>query len=85
MNSSKTCQPDDADGSALETLLTESEFARIVKRSLASIRRDRKLGTGCPYLKLGALVRYRPADVRRFIEFNLRGIERRNPASKDQA
>lgn len=54
----------------LETLLTEHEYARITKRSVASARRDRLLGQGCPYVKLGALVRYRPEDIRAYIERN---------------
>jgi hypothetical protein len=54
----------------LETLLTEHEYARITKRSVASARRDRLLGQGCPYVKLGALVRYRPDDIRAYIERN---------------
>jgi len=56
----------------LETLLTEHEYARITKRSVASVRRDRLLRQGCPYVKLGALVRYRPEDVRAHIERHLR-------------
>jgi hypothetical protein len=56
----------------LETLLDEYEFSRITKRSVASVRRDRLLGQGCPYAKLGALVRYRPEDVKAYIERNLR-------------
>jgi hypothetical protein len=58
--------------SELETLLTEHEYARITKRSVASVRRDRLLGQGCPYVKLGALVRYRPEDVRAHLERSLR-------------
>jgi hypothetical protein len=56
--------------SDLETLLTEHEYARITKRSVASARRDRLLGQGCPYVKLGALVRYHPEDIRAYIERN---------------
>ena len=55
----------------LETLLTECEYAQITKRSVASIRRDRLLRQGCPYVKLGALVRYRPEDVRAHLESSL--------------
>jgi hypothetical protein len=40
--------------SELETLLTEHEYARITKRSVASVRRDRLLKQGCPYVKLGS-------------------------------
>jgi hypothetical protein len=47
---------------ALDDLLDERDLARITKRSLASVRRDRLLGRGCPYLKIGASVRYQPSD-----------------------
>jgi hypothetical protein len=57
----------------LEALLTEREYAGITQRSVASVRRDRLLKQGCPYVKLGALVRYRPEDVRAHLESNLRG------------
>jgi hypothetical protein len=56
----------------LEPLLTEQEYARITKRSVASVRRDRLLRQGCSYVKLGALVRYRPEDVRAHLERSLR-------------
>src|SRR5258707_12475 len=56
----------------IEKLLNEYEFAHIINRSVASVRRDRARGLGCPYVKLGALVRYRPSDVRAHIERNLR-------------
>ena len=59
----------------LETLLTEHEYARLTKRSVASVRRDRMLGQGCPYVKLGALVRYRPEDVRTHLERSLQHTE----------
>jgi hypothetical protein len=62
----------------LETLLTEHEYARITKRSVASVRRDRLIRQGCPYVKLGALVRYRPEDIRTHLERSLR-----QPVEKD--
>ena len=62
----------------LEPLLTEQEYARITKRSVASVRRDRLIRQGCPYVKLGALVRYRPEDVRTHLERSLR-----QPAARD--
>jgi len=64
--------------SALETLLTEHEYARITKRSVASVRRDRLLRQGCPYVKLGALVRYRPDDVRAHLARSLQRTTFRN-------
>jgi hypothetical protein len=59
----------------LEPLIDEQELSRITGRSVASIRRDRLLGIGCPYTKLGALVRYRPEDVRAYIAANLKCID----------
>ncbi len=72
MNNSPSLRRESASESTLETLLTENEYARITKRSVASVRRDRLLRQGCPYVKLGALVRYRPEDVRAYLECSLR-------------
>jgi hypothetical protein len=55
----------------LEPLLTEQEYARAIKRSVASVRRDRLHRQGCPYVKLGALVRYRVADIKAHLERSL--------------
>src|SRR5947207_15162978 len=71
MHTSTPSEPIRATDSEIETLLTEHEYARITKRSVASVRRDRLLGQGCPYVKLGALVRYRPEDVRVHLERSL--------------
>ena len=59
----------------IERLLDEREYAAITGRSIASARRDRLLGKGCPYVKLGFLVRYRPSDVRAYIAKNVRGTQ----------
>lgn len=64
------------DNNAIEPLLNEREYSKIIGRSVASVRRDRMLGQGCPFVKLKALVRYRPADIRKFIESNLRGANK---------
>jgi hypothetical protein len=56
----------------LEPLLTEKEYAQAINRSVASVRRDRLLRVGCPFVKLGALVRYRPSDIRAHIECSVR-------------
>ncbi len=47
---------------AIEALLTEQDVARLTKRSLASVRRDRLLRKGCPYCKIGASVRYKVSE-----------------------
>ena len=72
MNTSQPLARGGVTKSDLEPLLNEYEYARIIQRSLASVRRDRQQGTGCAFVKLGALVRYRPADVRKHLEQNLR-------------
>ena len=51
----------------LEPLLTEQQYSSITGKSVATARRDRTLRQGCPWIKLGALVRYRPEDVRAYI------------------
>ncbi len=73
MNTSPPRERESAAYFNLEALLTEQEYARITKRSVASVRRDRQMKQGCPYVKLGALVRYRPEDVRMHLERSLRG------------
>jgi hypothetical protein len=73
MNTSQRGQLPGPPNTPLEILLTESETEITTKRSKASLRRDRLLGIGIPYIKLGALVRYRPSDIRTYIESHLRG------------
>jgi hypothetical protein len=55
-----------------ERLLDEYEYAQIINRSIGSVRRDRLLGKGCQFVKVGALVRYRPSDVTAYIASNVR-------------
>ncbi len=47
----------------VQDLFDEYDIARITRRSVASVRRDRLWKKGCPYIKIGASVRYRPSDV----------------------
>jgi hypothetical protein len=49
-----------------EHLFDERDLARITKRSVASVRRDRLLKKGCPYI--GSSVRYLPSDVEAWLE-----------------
>jgi hypothetical protein len=49
--------------STIEELLDEKDVARITKRSVASVRRDRLLNRNCPFVRIGHSVRYRPSDV----------------------
>ncbi len=49
-------------------LLNEKEVGVILDCSVAKLRYDRARSIGCPYLKIGKLVRYRIADVKKFVE-----------------
>jgi len=49
--------------STIENLLDEKDVARITKRSVASVRRDRFLRKNCPFVRIGKSIRYRPSDV----------------------
>ena len=75
MNPSKYSERESVASTQMEPLLNEYEFAKITGRSVASARRDRFLGKGCPYVKLGFLVKYRPSDVRAYIAQNVRGAQ----------
>jgi hypothetical protein len=52
---------------APEPLITESEAAGILRVSLTSLRRWRRLGCGPVYRKLGRTVRYRANDLSDFV------------------
>jgi hypothetical protein len=66
-NAAKRQQPS---GITLEQLLDEREVSRLTGRSVASLRRDRRLKVGIPYIKIGALVRYDPRDILDYLEKN---------------
>ena len=57
----------------LADLLNEHDLARLTKRSVASVRRDRRLRKNCPFIKVGSSVRYVKSDV----EDWLRSLPRR--------
>jgi predicted DNA-binding transcriptional regulator AlpA len=50
-----------------DALLNEREVARVTGLSVASVRRWRLLHEGPRYLKIGAAVRYRAADVENWL------------------
>ena len=52
----------------VEPLLDERVVARITGMSVASVRRWRLLNRGPRYIKLSSAVRYRPEDVRAWLE-----------------
>ena len=53
---------------SFERLLNDHEVAARVGVSVATVRRWRQLGTGPLYMKIGALVRYRPRDIQEWLD-----------------
>ena len=52
----------------LEALVNEHEVARLTGLSVASVRRWRLLKTGPRATKIGAAIRYKPEDVRTWLD-----------------
>jgi excisionase family DNA binding protein len=52
----------------MQNFLTEKEVARQIRVSLASLRRWRLEKRGPRFVKVGALVRYRPEDLERWMD-----------------
>jgi len=53
-------------------LLNENEVAEILSASIHKIRRDRRLGIGPIYIKLGGMIRYCPDALNDYINENRR-------------
>ena len=56
-----------------EQLLDEHEVARMLKRSVKTLRNDRSLGRGPRYVRVGRSVRYRLEDVLAYISSRIGG------------
>jgi hypothetical protein len=54
--------------SELEPLLSTSDVARITGRSVSTLEKDRLFGTGPAFVKIGRLVKYRPCDLREWLQ-----------------
>jgi len=52
----------------LEPLLSTPDVARITGRSVSTLEKDRMFGTGPGFVKIGKLVKYRPRDVREWLQ-----------------
>jgi predicted DNA-binding transcriptional regulator AlpA len=63
------------DGQSIEALLNEYDVARLTGLSVATVRRWRLLRQGPRFFKLGAAVRYRPEDVRAWLQSRPTGGE----------
>ena len=53
-------------------LLTPQEYARYRRCSLRTLDRERALGSGCPYVKIGARILYRRSDIELFFDSHVR-------------
>lgn len=51
----------------MEALWNENQAAAHMGRAVSSLQKDRLRGNGCPFVKVGRLVRYRPEDVRDYL------------------
>jgi hypothetical protein len=68
---------------AIRRLLTSKDRAEIERRSVRTIERERERGDGCPYVRLGRRIYYRPEDVQQFIAAHVRGFHKKSlPARK---
>jgi Helix-turn-helix domain len=57
----------------LETLLTQNDYAELRRCSIRTIQRERARGTGCAFIRIGKLIRYKKADILQFVEAHRRG------------
>ena len=54
-------------------LLTVRECADYRRCSIRTLDRERELGDGCPYVRIGSRIYYRRGDIDRFIAAHVRG------------
>lgn len=71
-NPSNSSERESIANTLLAPLLNELQYVKVTGESVATARRNRLLHKGCPYVKLGSRVLYRPTDVQSYIERNLR-------------
>lgn len=51
-----------------QDFLTEEEVCKILRISGSKLRKDRSLGRGIPFIKMGGTIRYMYKDVESYIE-----------------
>ena len=51
-----------------EELLTERDLAVLTRKSVRTLQGARSRGDGVPYVKIGGHVRYRMADIQRYLD-----------------
>jgi hypothetical protein len=52
----------------LNQLLSDRDVERVTGRARSTLQKDRVAGIGIPFVRIGRLVRYRPADVAAYLE-----------------
>jgi hypothetical protein len=52
------------------TLIDEKQLAKIIKRSVQTLRNERCQGRGLPYIRIGRSIRYDIADVERYLKIH---------------
>ena len=57
-------------------LLTEKEVQEYYKINANTLQRNRSVGLGLPYVKLGRLVRYKVSDIEKYLDANTVGGHR---------
>jgi hypothetical protein len=53
---------------SIPQVIDEYEAAKVLRKSVQTLRNERHLRRGCPYLKLGRSVRYRVDDLLNYLE-----------------
>ena len=57
-------------------LLSEKEVAKIYKINVRTLQRERSMGIGIPYVKIGRRVRYKRSDIEQYIKHHTVGDHR---------
>ena len=57
-------------------LLSEKEVEKIYKINARTLQRERNLGIGIPYVKIGKRVRYKRSDIEKYINQHIVGDHR---------
>jgi predicted DNA-binding transcriptional regulator AlpA len=52
----------------LDPLLSDRDVQEITGRARSTLQKDRVIGSGITFIRIGRLVRYRQSDVRAYIE-----------------
>jgi predicted DNA-binding transcriptional regulator AlpA len=52
----------------LDPLLSDRDVEKITGRARSTLQKDRVVGTGIPFVRIGRLVRYRQSDVTAFLD-----------------